>query len=755
MFGDNEHTPDGGVARFPRGREPVGPIVIKERLGGAYPAKEWYGGGGEASEENAFDFARYWQILLKHWLLLVAGLIVALGLGIANILLTQPTYRAAVTIQIDKETQRVMRSDALDMRAERIGSEEFFTTQYGLLTSRSLAEQTINSLNLQRDPVMLAALNLSAPKAGEDPASRRRAITGRFQGALSVTPVRGSRLVNVAFDSASPAVSARIANAVAENFIASNLMRRLDATADARKFLEEQLAKEKQKLEASDRQLAAYATQQQIINIPGPADKSGSSSANQSLMASSLMAETASLTQARADRVRAEARWREAMASSGADLPEVLQSDTIRALKEAISKLEGEYQEKAKTFRPEYPEMQQLRRRITDAQDQIAAETRNIRNSLKISYEVALNQERQFEGNVNRLKSGVLDLRGRSIKYDILQREVDTSRELYDSLLQNYKEVGVAGNLVANNISVIDWAEPPASPSKPEPLKIMLIAAVAGLIMGIGLVFLVEALDDAIHAPEEVERKLGLPLLGVIPKLEKGQVPMTMLADARSSFAEAYFSLRTALQFSTSDGVPSSLLITSSRPSEGKSTSAVAVAQNFARMGLKVLLVDSDLRNPSLHRVLSADNSAGFSNYLTGHGRISSVTQASTTPLLDFIPCGPLPPSPAELLAGPRLRQMLHDAREHYDMVVIDGPPVMGLADAPLLSSLVGGTLLVIESATTGRRMAKLSIHRLSVGNARVIGVLLSKFDARKSYYGYGYGYDYNYGTRPVIEGDG
>jgi capsular exopolysaccharide synthesis family protein len=282
----------------------------------------------------------------------------------------------------------------------------------------------------------------------------------------------------------------------------------------------------------------------------------------------------------------------------------------------------------------------------------------------------------------------------------------------------------------------------------------MITALFLGLVIGVGIAFLIETLDESVRSPEDVEKKVGLPLLGTIPKLEKGTTPIVALADVRSNFSEAYYSVRTALQFSTNDGAPSSIVVTSARPSEGKSTSSTAIAQNFARLGSRVLLIDSDLRNPSLHKVLNAENTQGFSNYLTGHMSLEQLAQQTSVPGLSFIPCGPMPPNPAELLGSAKLEAMLREARAQYDLVLIDAPPVMGLADAPLLASAAAGTLLVMEAGGTGRKLAKAAIRRLAVGNARILGILLTKFDARKSSYGYGYGYayEYEYGSRPAIK---
>jgi capsular exopolysaccharide synthesis family protein len=350
-----------------------------------------------------------------------------------------------------------------------------------------------------------------------------------------------------------------------------------------------------------------------------------------------------------------------------------------------------------------------------------------------------------LQGQVNQLKGSVLDERNREIQYNILQREVDTTRTLYDGLLQRYKEIGIAGGITSNNISIVDRARPPGGPSKPQPMRNLTLAGGAGLAIGIALAFLLETLDQAIRKPADVESKLGIPVLGSVPLLEKGVLPMEALQDTRSPFSEAYHSIRSTLAFSTKDGAPRVLAVTSARPEEGKSTTSFALAHGFARLGMRVLLIDLDLRNPSLHRTIGAENRIGASNILTGAARLQNAVQPTDWPNFFVLTSGPLPPSPAELLTGPRLVGLVKDAAEHFDIVILDGPPVMGLADAPLIASVANGALLTIEAGRTSRAQAQAALKRLRVANARMLGAVLTKFDAKKTSYGYGYAYAYEY----------
>ncbi|HWE47686.1 MAG TPA: polysaccharide biosynthesis tyrosine autokinase, partial [Caulobacteraceae bacterium] len=622
---------------------------------------------------------------------------------------------------------------------------------------RSLAERVVNKLNLASNGQFLIS---GAPVLGflhvrsqfNSPLNssfdyRRRHAIAKFMSHMKVTPVRGSRLVRISYDSVDPQLAAAIVNATMDAYIESNLDRRFQATAYARQFLDTHLADQKQKLEDSEKKLVAYQTAQHIVDI-GPTTTGAdgkTTSSGQSLASASLGTLNESLAQAKGARILAEQRWKTANSASVMSLPDVLGNPAVQALQARKAQLESDYQDKLKIYKPDFPAMLQIKAQIDETDKQIQAQVANIKESLHEQYEVAQKQEAGLSGQVSGLTSSVLDLKNRSIEDNTLQREVDTNQQLYDGLLQQAKALAVAGTAVVNNVFKVDSATTPTHPDQPRPLLNVLAAIVAGLVFGVLLAFGLEYLDDSIKVPEDVESKLGVPLLGSIPVLEKGVGAKEALADGRSALSEAYYSVRTALQFSTDTGVPKSFLITSARPSEGKSTTALALAQNFARLGMRVLLIDGDLRNPSLHHFVSCDNTAGLSNYLIGASSLFDVVQATDRQNLFLLPCGPLPPNPAELLASGKMRGLLAKADDQFDLVVIDGPPVMGLADAPLLASVTSGTVLVIEAGTTRRGLARAAIRRLLTGQAHLLGAVLNKFSLRKAGYGYAYGYGYSY----------
>jgi len=710
-------------------------------------------GGDQAADSDEINLLDYWRIIVKRRWTVLATLGIVVVTALVGTLLMTPIYRATTTVQIERDTIKVVEVEGLTP-TESPADRDFYQTQYELLKSRSLAQRVISQLDLANDPVYQemrrpspwqALLgggddeeDLSAEQADAREDAKLSGMTTGFLANLSIEPVRNSRLVRVHFDSPDAAFSQRVVNAVAEAYIAANLERRFDASSYAKTYLEDRLEQLKLKLEDSERQLVGFAQKERIVDATD-----GSSLSTQSLGELNT-----AVAKAQDERIRAEARWRQAEAASGLGLAKVLDSSIIQTLQEARAKLQAEYQDKLSIYKPAFPQMQQLKAQIEELDKQIGLEVSTIKAAIRADYQAALAQERLLREQVDALKTEVLDLQSRSIQYNILKREVDTNRQQYDALLQRYKEIGIAGGVGTNNISIVDRAEVPTNKHKPRLALNLAVALLLGAFGGVLLAFVFEHLDDTLKSPEDLEKQLGLSVLGVIPLLKAPLTPAKALDDPRSAFAEAYRSVRTALQFATDSGVPRCLLVTSSTPAEGKSTTALTLAKAFAQLGKRVLIIDGDLRNPSLHRALGKPNELGLSNYLAGASKATEVILATDIPGLMYMPTGPLPPNPAELLMGPKMVSLVSIASEKFDQVIIDGPPVMGLADAPILGNLAHGTLLVVESGETRIGVARNALKRLYAARAHVIGALLTKFSSKHAG-GYGYGYSYySYGQQ-------
>ena len=715
----------------------------------------------QSGDDDEIDLLHYWHVLRKRRWLILSILAGVTALALLATLLATPIYRATAVLQLDQDTQEVVQVQGFE--PTRAMDPNFLQTQYELLQSRSLAERVASQLNLTPGQLeslsakgflgrMLDLLKPHSRKVPATPAGQatdaamvlRDGATLVGEG-ITVEPVRNSRLVKINFDSPSPLFAAQAANAVAEGFIASGLERRFGASSYAKTYLESQLKVTKARLEQSERQLVDYAQKENIIN---------SGENGQSLATQNVTQLNAALAAAQDQRIKAQARWNQA-AGGGALPPDMVGNSNIRPLQQQKALLQATYQQKLQTFKPEYPDMLQLKGQINELDRQIAQETAAVRASVRAEFVAASNQERMLEGQIAALRTQALDVDGRSIQYNILKREVDTNRQLYDGLLQRFKEIGAAGDVRANNISIIDRAETPLNRYKPRLALNLAVGLLLGGMLGVLVAFLLEFLDDTLKTPDDIEQKLHLPVLGIIPRLGVKQALATVARDPRSAFSEAYRSVRTALQFSTDHGVPRTLLVTSAAPGEGKSTTALALARNFAQLGQRVLLIEADMRNPSLHKTLGLQGpGAGLSSVLAGASDLQSALMASDDERLKVMPAGPLPPNPAELLSGSRLVQLLEQATTQFDQVIIDGPPVLGLADAPILANAAAGTLLMVRSGQTKVGAAQTALKRLLVARARVTGALLAMYDAKAVGYGYGaYQYEsyYAYGGQPKL----
>lgn len=697
---------------------------------------------------------QYLRIALR-WKYVITGVTVAcLVLCLIITLLMTPKYTAVSTVEIAREASQVTAIQGVEHDAG-IADQEFYQTQYGLLKSRALSERVATQLRLVDDPNFFKMFGTKETSSAFALASDRYVASGhaerqRVAGEIllrniSVDPTRLSRLVDIAFTSPQAAFSARVANAWAENFIQTNLERKVQATSYGRNLLERQLQLQKQRLDESQRQLVTYASQQQIINLPAQSGgTAGARTAERSIVADDLAALNTALTQATADRIGAEARYR--AGSSGGATTEALGNVAINNLRQRRAELAAQYQQLMVQFEPGYPTAQALKSQIDQLDRAILREESRVTGSIEGIYRAAAARENALQKRVEQLKVNYLDDRRRSIQYNIFQQEVDTNRALYDGLLQRYKEIGVANGVGINNISIVDPADVPQKPSSPRLFINLLIALIGGFALGAVAAFALEQMDEAFGDPSEVERRLGLPLLGSVPKVDDEHSPRDELLNRKSDLVDAYLSISTNLGFTTEHGAPRSFSVTSTRPAEGKSTTALALATMLSRAGKRVIIVDGDMRSPSIHHLGNVGHEYGLSNFLSGEEAIEPLTFQMPDLGLTAMSAGPTPPNAAELLTGARLSILIDRLLEFYDHVVIDSPPVMGLADAPLIGARVEGIVYAVESHGIRGTQVKIALRRLAAANVRIFGGVLTKFEARRAAYGYGYEYGYSYG---------
>ncbi|MCJ8192031.1 GumC family protein [Sphingomicrobium aestuariivivum] len=681
-----------------------------------------------------------------HRYLILALMSASLVLGLLITASAQRYYTSSTTVQIERAPAQALEVEGLEV--DRTTDWEFFETQYELLKSRRLAEMVVDDLGLEEDYQFIGG-----PEAGEELLQelsvdeRRKAAVGRVMGGINVKPVSNSNIVTVDFTARDPQRAARVANAVAQQYMEMDLEQRFEATRMARDFLAGRLEEVRGRLEDSERQAADYARRTGLIGEQGVS----SDASTTTIDGATLARLNAELTQATAERVRAESQFRSN--NGGKAASEALSNDTISRLRYERAEKRGELSKLQSDFGPEYPKVVALKEQIGELDRQISAEQTRVDNSigagLEGEYLQALAAERALRAQVEQAKVAVLDEQQSGIGLKIIQRDIDTNRQLYEGLLQRYKEIGVAGTTTANRISVVDEAVVPAAPSSPNALRNIALSLLLGAAASFAAILGYEQLRRARLTPDDLASKLGVPLLGQTPKLLNKEGKRKSHVE-QLALTESYYSALTTIKYLSEKGFPRSLFVTSSREKEGKSTTTLSLARDLASTGASVLLVDGDLRSPSIHALLSLPLDRGLSDHLMGKVGFADIVHETDTENLSAIFAGTCPSQPAQLLSGGSLPAFIDEALVHFDHVIIDGPPVLGLADALLFAHHAEGTLFVVESNRTPAATANAALDRLDSVHARIVGALLTKFDERRDTYGYGKrnGYSsYDYGS--------
>ena len=700
----------------------------------------------------SFDFRQVLSAVQSNlWLI---ALIVAAALSIALVatMLQTKRYTASSSIQINNSSGRVLGSkedQPGDNGDVTYDVDRFLKTQVDILQSRGLALRVAQKLNLIGNPRLERAQGLSAPSGtATAPDAQRDTAIALLAGNLNVLLPRDSRIVTISYVSADRDLSAQVANAYASEFIQANLQQKFDSSSYARNFLGEQLQEAKGRLETSERAVNTYARSAGLINtgsstVQGP-DGTSRTDRGGSVTASSMGQVNMAANDATARRIEAEGKWRAVSSGPLLSSPIVLANPTVASLLSQRATVEAELSQDRANHLDDYPTVKAKRAQLAAINQQLTSVAGNVRNSVKQEYQGASSTEQALKSKVEQLKSETLSEQDSSVQYNLLAREADTNRQLYEGLLERYKTLNAMAGVSLSNISIIDNAEVPKGPSSPNLIKNLLLGLIAGLGLAAILVFFRDQFDDAIRVPEDVEGKLGMSLLGVVPK-SGDDTPDQALLDPKSPISEAYNSLRGSLLYSTPQGLPQIILVTSAQAAEGKTTTSLAIASGFARMGRRVLLIDADMRRPSLQNRMNVPNERGLSTLLTSSEPLEQVTLGSAQPNLTLLPAGPIPPSPTELLSTARMEEILQTAARQFEVVVVDSPPILGLADAPLMSALVDGVIIVVEADRSRRGALKSALRRLRAMRPVLLGAVLTKFDPLRSanrhseYYGHAY----------------
>lgn len=665
-------------------------------------------------------------ITRRKWLVTTIALLTLLAVILITLMI-KPVYRATSTIQIERNAKQIVSGNTFDAIESR-SDKDFHETQRQLIQSKALARRVINQLGLDTKDTSSGLVSsikkaLGMSSADQSNAERTEAL---FLDNLTVQPVSNSQLVSINYDSTDPKLAADISNAISRTFVRMNLEKRFDTASYSKDFLSENIQRVRQTLEKSEQALNDYAKQYGIVQ-----DIDGESTDTHSLKKLSE-----ELVKVERERIEAEALYNQAK-NADTDNPTIIAvlskdptlqekgNELALMIADRNARIQRSSSGTSRTIRNLTAKIERLRAEIN-------AQSSTVLSSLKSEADTAKNRQELIREQLAELKNNAIATQGDSIKYNTLKREVESNQALYTDLLQQLKTVNVASTVGTNNISIIDKAGVPYEKHKPKLRNNVAFGLLLGLMLGMGAAFLREFMDDTLKGSDELERTTGLPVLGLLPNIKNQpdeHIALLAHMEPRSPLAEAIRSLRTSLKFSTQYGAPRTTFITSSNPAEGKSSIALNLATAYAQVGSRVLLIDADLRNPSIHHLLKLDNLEGLTNYLAGAGEASAISRPCLIKQLRVITSGPIPPDPVELLSGNRMTELLDLAKNEFDYIIIDGPPVIGLADALVLSNLSDATILTVQAGITRKASLMAALKRLERSSGNIIGTLLSRVD--------------------------
>jgi polysaccharide biosynthesis transport protein len=704
----------------------------------------------------------------RHRRIAGAAFVIVVGLMMMQTYSKTPLYRAGARVLIQDERTTAIGSLNANDPAFWQDSEQYYNTQYSILRSRGLAKRVVRRMNLQahplfngqapqsRGPLTLireARETLSSSIRGlfrrskaqteapaPDESAIERGLIGAFLGGVEVSPERGTRLVDIFYVSTDPTFAAQAATALAEEYTQQNLDLRLETINKNLTWLGEEVAKQEKKVTEAETEMTKYRERQNALSLED----------RQNIVVARLNTLNETATQARTSRLQKEAIYNQVKSvdpkSDAADtFPVIAVNQGVIEAKTRLSGLTAEKARLSSRYLPGHPDLIKVDGEIESARGALIAQRSRVIESARNEYEAAVNEERSFAGQLEAQKGAAMDLDRKSGAYLVLQRQAETNRQVYQSLLQQQKELRVVSNSRTNNVQVTDRADVPGGPFSPNSRRDWFTAFIAGLMVALALAFGIEYLDDTVKTPDDVATRLRLPLLGLVPSVGGKRVPL-LTEPVPHDFGEAFRSLRTSLVFTSGAEGPRVIAVTSSQPLEGKTTTACNLGLVLALGGSRVLLVDADLRRPGLHTVVGARNEIGLSHLLVGQARVREAVQKTNEPNLFVISAGRIPPNPSELLSSERMQALLANLRSGpFDWVIIDTPPVLAVTDAVIISRAVSGVVFVIGSEMTRRVHAERAIETLLSGRPKSIGAVLNRvdFDRNKYYYSRYYGYHY------------
>ncbi len=744
-------------------------LILKDETEKHLPSTEVRAVFPEFREE--FDFKDLIDTIIRRKTTVLTVLVATFLAVTLYTFLVTPQFRAKGVLKVSAQSANLTKFD--NLQSSGLKTIEFQQTQVKLLQSNQMTERVINRLDLLNNKYfnensndvseknstksLLSSLksyirpetnDLSSSVFGEDAQYNflMHNVRNSFQKKFRVSPVRNSELIEVSFQSPDPALTANIINAVMGEFVNMHMDGNLQASKAASSFLDKQIRVAQIKLEKSELQLHEFARKIGIVSL----------SPKLNLVMRQLEELNEALAKAQSERITREAMYLQTVRLGEFELEQVINNELIQDLKNQYASLKAEYKDLSITFKPEYPKMLQLKARMTEIEDRILNEKQRIINSVKNNYETALKKEQYLAIRAEEQKISALNLEERATQYKILQREVETNKSIYQSLLQRSKEIEATIGAAVTNIQIVDRAILPLYPFKPKVAFNLICGIILGLLAGIITAFIFEYFDNTIKSPDEMADKYRIPVLGLIPfdknvMDDRMSMSMKFYNEPRSPIAEAFRTTMTSVRLSVADNPPKTILITSILPGAGKSSLASNAAFSYLGEDERCLVIDVDLRKPSLHKVFKEGvKGKGLSSVLSGMENLGGVISQTEFEGLDFISSGPLPPNPAELLSSKRMRQLLQVVANRYDRVILDGPPCQGFAEILVLANMVGGVILISVEGNTPREGVKHFRKSITNVGGRILGTIINKTGRKKGYGSYGgynyYSYNYEYG---------
>jgi polysaccharide biosynthesis transport protein len=719
----------------------------------------------------------YLRVLIKRKFVVISCVVLIFLMVLIATLRTTPIYEAAGSIAINK-----LDPGLINFKDSGASTDYFdpadLDTEVKILRSDLLALQVIKQLNLDKRPEFGGSGEIAPPNSLaltsnilELNSTRMSGLLGMFRGSLHVALQPNTRVIEIRFTSPNKELAATIVNTLVNTYIEQNFKTKFESTMQASDWLSKQLVDLQMKVETSQEKLVRYQKEHSILGIDE----------KQNIITQKLDELNRELTAAESDRMQKESLYRltqggdadviASATSSGGTVDASSPSALLEKLRTQKADVKIQIADLSTQFGPAYPKVAQLNNQMKEVEVQIQAETHKLALRVRDQYMAAAQRESMLSDAMERQKQQANQLNESAIEYTLLRRDVESNRTLYEGLLEKLKEAGVTAGLRSNNIKVVDVARIPMAPSEPNVPRNLAFALLLGLTSGVGLAFLLENLDNTVRTPEQAQVISGLPALGMIPlgskrtsEEGKGRLAVASSREAvelvtqsrpQSQMAESYRALRTSLLLSSLGAPPKVILVTSAMPQEGKTTTSINTAVVLAQKGVRVLLIDADLRRPGIHKALGMGPRSGLSNVLTGSADLQqAITRSPLIPSLSILPAGTPPPNPAELLASANTRDLIDALSHDYDHIVIDTPPTLSVTDAVVLSTRADAVVLVIRSGKTTKQALRRARELLFRVNARVTGVLLNAVDLSSPDYYYYYEYQGKYGGGYYQEGE-